>query len=121
MRNRNVVRLIFPEVEQVPPDSPDASHLPSTHDADPGVSAEIAVERGEATPQQEAYVEALDADQPLLVGRGETIEVEHEAPPRSAASTFSDTGDEPMLANPDGTFTRLESTRPDPSEERNET
>ncbi|MGH2980857.1 MAG: hypothetical protein ACRDKV_02285 [Solirubrobacterales bacterium] len=70
------VRLTFNDTEQVPADSPDASHLPSRFDADPAISAEIAVERGEATLEQKEFVDALNADYPLLVSTGHSTEYE---------------------------------------------
>ena len=113
----------FPDVEQVPAESPDASHLASRFDADPGISAEIAVERGEATPEEEDFVEQLRAEQPLEVETGDTIEAEVPFDPEQtkpqAVAYFPDQA-AALLANEDGaTFTQRETATPNPTRQEN--
>ena len=109
MEDKKKITWTFHDAEQVPAESPDASHLPSRFDADPGISAEIAVERGEATPEEQAFYDELQADHPLMVETGDKIEVETNHAPGKAVSHFVD-GEAPLLSNPDGSVTRLDST-----------
>lgn len=118
------IRFTFMDSEAYPATGPDDSHLPPGEDADRGISAEIAVERGDPTPEQEAFVQALKEDQEQhdLFRDGNTTEVTvgSEAAVREAlqrggplaVSNFIGAGG--MLSNPDGTFTFTEDARPDP-------
>jgi hypothetical protein len=116
------IRFKFPHIEEVgiPPDESRLPAMPEL-DADRAVAAEIAVERGIATPEQEEYVSESEAFQPYLHDTGDTDEVEvpdAQAAPGKAAVYFTDTDKRaPDIANEVGSFTWLESARPDPRDE----
>ena len=120
MSDNENVRFTFNDTEQVGSE-PDTSRLPAFRrfDPDPGIDAEIAVERGVATPEQEEYVEQLKAERPLGVETGDKIEVEvtEEQAASGKAIYFVDEAGAPLLANEDGSVTRRDSAVPDPREE----
>lgn len=109
-----MIRITFPDhdlIETTPPGDPP----PPRFDADPDISAEIAVERGVATAWEREWVAWLQ-EPPLRIDRGDTIEVEI---PDAGASAYVVDEQAPLLANQDGTFTRLDNLMPDPTESEN--
>lgn len=117
MKNESI-RLTFDDAELVWPE-PDASRLPAFRrfDADPAIDAEIAVERGVATPEEEEYVEELRGAKPIPVRTGVGIEVE--IPAGQSASGYFEEGGQ-LLGNEDegGGLTLIYSAVPDPREEQ---
>ncbi len=102
-------RFTFRDTELVET-TPPAVEPPARFDAVPGISAEKAVERGIATPVEEAWVEWM-REEPLVVETGDTIEVEldPEQMRKGAITSYVvNDAEAPLLANPDGTFTRLD-------------
>jgi hypothetical protein len=117
------IRFTFNDTEEIglPPDE---SRLPAMPELDQerAVAAEIAVERGIATPEQEEYVEQLHTDRPLLVETGDQSQYEagreqYDRAGRAAREKGSGTvgscvendQEAELLGNEDGTFTQCHS------------
>jgi hypothetical protein len=122
------IRLTFHDGEELST-RPDESKLPAMPglDADPAVAAEVAVERGIATPEQADYVEQCESYDPYLATSEDTDEVEisaeQEARARAARRSlthayFPEDDAHPVLVNEDGSTTRLVNAQPDPREEQ---
>ena len=117
------MKFNFPHYEEIGTPT-DESRLPAMPelDQDRAVAAEIAVERGVATPEQEDYIREDDANVPVQVESSESVEVlfseEQIAEGPAALSYHEEAPDGLMFSNPDGSVTHYMDARPDPRGEQ---
>lgn len=106
-----MIRITFADHAEIDTEPPGDHPPPARFDADPDISAEIAVERGLATEQEQEWVAWLE-EPPLRIENGDTIEVEV---PDAATRAYVVDDQAPLLSNEDGTLTRLDNLMPDPT------